>query len=65
MIISAPRLRHDDITTSEGSASDVLSSQPGPLIPASARTALSRPPSSRRRNFQTTDTATMLVTTGR
>ena len=65
MIISEPRLRHDDITTSDGSASVVLSSQPGPLIPTSASTALSRPPSSRSRNFQTTETATMLVTTGR
>ncbi len=63
--IRVPKLRHTAITTSVGSASVVLSSQPGPSMPTQPSTVLTRPPSSRSRNFHTTETATMLVTTGR
>ena len=63
--IRVPKLRHTAITTSVGRASVVESSQPGPSMPTQPSSVLTRPPSSRSRNFHTTETATMLVTTGR
>ena len=65
MTIRVPKLRHAAITTSDGSAVVVESSHPGPSMPTQPSAALSSPPSSRRMYFQTTETATMLVTTGR
>ena len=63
--MSGAKPRHAAITTSDGRASAVLSSQAGPSIPTQPSTVLNRPPLSRYRNFHTTETATMLVTAGR
>ena len=60
-----PKFRHTAMTTSVGRAVLVLSSQPMPSMPTQPSTVFSSPPFSRRMNFQTTETATMLVITGR